>query len=611
MWATLELPTGEPGLAVVVVPPFGAEKVKAHRTLVALSRFLAERGAAVLRLDHRGTGDSCGPFQAFGLEDRVEDVIEAVRMLMDATGLGSWCGVGLRLGATLLAKAAAEADAGRLCLWAPVDDPEAYLRGELKHNLMEQSMRHGKVLRDTDALLESLARGEDVYVQGFPFTQRLMAEARGMALDAALSRLGPGSVTVIEPVGGRARGPEAVASRWGQAVDRVLRVGVKTQFWRDFRYHRPSEPDLFDETWRALAGGRSEGSGHGAGGAGAAQGLEPSATCEPPFLLARGKVTVGLVRETPVELPGPEGALRGILSMPVDAKVRGALLLMNSGLLPRYCYHRHYVRGARYLSGHGYAVLRLDAAGLGDSEGELPEGKVAGLWREIQSGCLVPSTLAGLDYLRDRFGAVGPPVVGGACGGAITALLAAAEATERVSGVLAISLPVCMSEDAATRLGKAGASHPKEAEILFEGYLRKLGSLQAWRRLLTGRSRLGYILAQGRAAMRYRLSRLVQRVTARAPDDGRANPRVLPAFHTLVKAGVPTLAVVAGKDPDGADFERYLQVPHLSRSRKLRRWIRVERFDLADHNFAHPLDEAGLWDLGLRWLDFLWEGVRA
>lgn len=321
--------------------------------------------------------------------------------------------------------------------------------------------------------------------------------------------------------------------------------------------------------------------------------------------------------------------LRGVLTEPPpDVAGRDlGLVLLPAGLLPRCGYHRHYVKGARLLASAGVTTLRIDLPGLGDAEGELAEGPVEQRWREVQLGCFVSPALAAVRALREQTGCR-RVVLGGACGGAITALLAAARAPELVSGCLAISLPVCLSGSLARATARAAAKstaveppagpvepghpgdtpalHPRRAAQLLRQHLHKLLSPRAWYRMLSGQSELGEATrAVATLARRWSddlLRRLAPFRAAAMPDDGRPNPEFLPAFRKVTACSLPLLVVLGEQDPDADDFHRYFELPVLGREPELRRRFQLEVFAHADHTFANPEDEQQLWQRTLDWL---------
>lgn len=114
--------------AVVLCAPWGQEYLRAHRSLRQLGNQLAAAGCHVLRFDYFGTGDSAGEFLDASLDGWERDIDSAIDELMDMSDARRVGLVGLRLGATLAAQAAArrrkEVDA--LLLWDPVVRGAAY-----------------------------------------------------------------------------------------------------------------------------------------------------------------------------------------------------------------------------------------------------------------------------------------------------------------------------------------------------------------------------------------------------------------------------------------------------------------------------------------------------
>jgi pimeloyl-ACP methyl ester carboxylesterase len=114
----------------VLCHPWGAEYLHAHRSMRQLAIRLSAAGFHTLRFDFFGTGDSAGEMaeaDLAGWEDNVEDAVEELKNI---AGVSQVTLIGLRLGATLAARAAAKfpRDIGALVLWDPILSGDAYLR---------------------------------------------------------------------------------------------------------------------------------------------------------------------------------------------------------------------------------------------------------------------------------------------------------------------------------------------------------------------------------------------------------------------------------------------------------------------------------------------------
>src|SRR5262249_2962001 len=115
---------------------------------------------------------------------------------------------------------------------------------------------------------------------------------------------------------------------------------------------------------------------------------------------------------------GEDGRLAGLLTEPEGfSAVRGAVVLVTAGLVPSFGPFRLYVELARRLADDGFAVLRFDVEGIGDSV--------------VAHPCLpfVERAARGLlhatDFMRDRY-LGGDLVLAGLCSGAEDSFRAAA-----------------------------------------------------------------------------------------------------------------------------------------------------------------------------------------
>jgi uncharacterized protein len=244
------------------------------------------------------------------------------------------------------------------------------------------------------------------------------------------------------------------------------------------------------------------------------------------------------------DLQGPDGQVRrGIWAGPAaGAAVHDtAVILLPAGLKYRVGAHRFNVLLARQLAAWGLPSLRIDPLGLGESDGQWAAAPLDRLWRGIEFGAFVEDTLLAVQAVRERQG-VRRVLLAGLCGGAMTAVLAAARERGAVQGVVALGLPVRPTAVD----GEAAALAPEVARRYMGRYLRKLVSQDAWARMLRGHSNWGAITQAMREALRPR---------AAAPDATVENPLFVAAFRELQQQGVPQLLLFGSADNRWLDFE--------------------------------------------------------
>lgn len=130
LFGWLHLPAGGQAFGCAILcPPLGREHWAAHRTYRLLAEHLAAQGIAVLRFDYTGTGDSAPAPEGVPLVDScLESVAAAARYLRDS-GAPAVSLIGMRLGATIAAAAAAACGPiSSVVLWDACATGAAFLR---------------------------------------------------------------------------------------------------------------------------------------------------------------------------------------------------------------------------------------------------------------------------------------------------------------------------------------------------------------------------------------------------------------------------------------------------------------------------------------------------
>ncbi len=136
-------------------------------------------------------------------------------------------------------------------------------------------------------------------------------------------------------------------------------------------------------------------------------------------------------------------------------RARSTIAIAPNGPLPRAGPFRSMTRLADLLCDAGHRVVRADLRGFGEAEADVPEATIHEHYRSIERGLHVDDLLSVLETLDDD-GA--PLVLFGSCGGAVTAVRAAAR-EPRVGAVVTYALPVVLTGGRGAELaGRRGPS---------------------------------------------------------------------------------------------------------------------------------------------------------
>jgi len=507
---------------VVIVPPLVEERKACHRALVEVGRLLAAQGAAVLRFDPRGCGDSSGSFTDFTVADWSANVVLAARALRRMHPQAPQIWLGVRAGALLaLQQASAAASTERpdaLVLWEPVTGPE-FTRQLLQRRLVNEMVAYGQARLGRHAIEERLAAGETVDFDGFPITGRLYHDLQDLQ---PCPWDGPG---LIVSTGPETRTADACHSLAPAATRLRLRL---PPFWNTV-----GSVDTHTVTEATAEWIETSCISH------------TSTFCGSPFDILRfpkGASQFPRGSATPwrdsldnppslqpappddsermVSFPGAHaGAVRGVLHRPTIATTpRGRIVFLHGWSGDRVGPHRMFVHAARMLAGLGYTSLRLDFSGRGDSDGADEETMIATMTADAR---------AALAWLRAEVPAGGPMALLAICSGCKVAISAAVAEPDVVRLAL-------WSAESMGSLRHTATGSRKRLAVL-RAYARKLLRPETWRKLLRGQVRAGMV---GKA--------LVQ-AEVRSPAEARAEDETLLAFRQF-RGDI--LFVFGGSDPD-------------------------------------------------------------
>jgi len=286
--------------------------------------------------------------------------------------------------------------------------------------------------------------------------------------------------------------------------------------------------------------------------------------------------------------------LFGIFDEPASARTDLGIVLLSPGVKSRVAPHRLYNKLTERLAQSKFRVLRFDFAGLGDSEGVVPERLLSDLYRSIQLGRYTGDTLAAVDWMRAH-GGTSRVVLGGLCGGAITGLIAASQSAH-VAGLFSIGLPVILD----------GATVDKVANMSFgqlrsvrRKYLTKLTNPASWVRMLT-------LKTDFRLALR---SLLASNWRPRRPAPstpavlgGNGNPEFPQALMDMIARRRPVLLAFGGADRLYWEYREKFAEPNASLLADHDDFLDVHVIDHANHILTFPEWQERFFQLCEQWL---------
>jgi uncharacterized protein len=255
--------------------------------------------------------------------------------------------------------------------------------------------------------------------------------------------------------------------------------------------------------------------------------------------------------------------LFGTLHSPASARADApAVILMSPGVKMRVGPGRLYLPITDLFTRRGHTVLRFDFFGLGDSEGDLEETVLADVYSHIEAGRYAADATAALQWMKEERGH-SRFIVGGLCGGAITALHAAHH-DPAVEALLSIGMTVTLASDAvrpAAQLSAAELTHRRR------GYLRRMLKPHSWWRLLTLQSEVGVIIRSLFVRTRPpEKQNAPPDASALTPEQlGTINPMFPRAFFDFLERGGHALMVFSERDRLFTDYQEKFVALHRNR----------------------------------------------
>jgi alpha-beta hydrolase superfamily lysophospholipase len=485
--------------AVVVCKPFGYEAICAHRSIRAFSEAAAALGIPTLRFDCSGTGDSSeiNP-DADQLAIWVQDVVAAVREVQRLSGAQRVYLMGFRLGAVLATLAAEQCESiAGLILIAPVLSGRRYVRElrtmRLAASIGAESVNDPGVMEVSGFVLSAatisalvgidlksppIPPGSEVLVidsASMPIARAWTGDLNRNGL-AATYRALPGMVEMLMTAPQFATIPTEMISAMGEWL--AQRLAEKALVSKGV-VHRESSPGVTVLSHMVLAG----------------PGVPQSVpVCERPLFL------------------DPESLLFGIVTEPAHhASPKGAVVLINAGADYHIGASGINVSLARRWAHGGYVVLRMDLAGLGDSNTRTGRPD-----NEVFPPAAVDDIRLAVKWVQTHYGVHDISIVG-LCSGAFHAMQAAFDAIP-VNRAMMVNPETYFWNENQSIFDIQTADLIRQRDTP-----RTILSAESWKRLIRGEIDVRYVLGtyMGRLwlGLESRVRDFARRLRLRLPGD--------------------------------------------------------------------------------------------
>jgi pimeloyl-ACP methyl ester carboxylesterase len=262
---------------------------------------------------------------------------------------------------------------------------------------------------------------------------------------------------------------------------------------------------------------------------------------------------------TPLKFVNRNGqAVKGVVVTPEDTAASSTGFVYLPGIvLGSVAVHRLGLKVADRLAAQGHSTILFDQAGIGESEGDHPTGSHLELCGWVEGGALVADTLSAIDLFMAKTGVTQVGVLGH-CGGALTAMYTAAK-HPAVKGVFLISPPTY-------RMGAVPELEKQNVVDEYFGlYLRRLVTLESWKRLLAGKSDYATLVKVLRKRIGRKLAALRGAPEPASPAAAASSPAaespfneaLIESLNKVLGAGVQLTIVFGDRDPNLAEFHEF------------------------------------------------------
>jgi dienelactone hydrolase len=494
-------------IGYVICPPHGWDGIQCYQSVQRLADELAAAGFHTVRLHYDGTGESLGSDEEPGrVTAWLESIRGAARALAGVAGVERVGFVGMRVGGTLAAAVAAEIELANLVLWEACVSGAHYTREmEILASASPSAIQAGRE-----------ARPGGVEAGGYLLTDETIASLNALDLTKMKPRGAP-DVLLVQ----RNDRPPSFAKKLAEHLERE---GCRTLL-EQLPGHKEmmTYPERSIPATAIIARIRE-------------WAIERSKVVDSPEVgrleLAESAV-VGRIRHRPVRF-GPSQRLFGVITEPTASDERRApVLILTGGVVPRTGVNRMNIVLASRLAELGHTVLRIDVSGICESspaEGAAPN--------DPHAASLLEDVRASVQLLLESTGQSTITLLG-LCSGAYASFQTAL-ADPRVRAIVLLNPEIFHLKDGSPKFSQTEQSQAAKH------YRQSLFSPTAWKKLLSGKANVRYIVgfAAARAktaavAARDRLSARITKVPQGLAGD----------LHRMLARGVKVTIVMAEGDP--------------------------------------------------------------